>query len=196
MKPLTVGLAAAIALSTWSATALAGPGVYVCAPFSFVRVTPDAPGEEVIVEAPFVGVRVAPDGPGDEVIVDAPFVHIRIPRDRAEYFGPSPESPSADEVEELPPPGSDELPPADPQPASRPFTLREFARAFDPAPGDYGVTFVHPRTGELVDVYFSLPHDDLEEVNVDRDRIEFDYDDHEVELRFLRDGRVRVEYDD
>jgi len=187
MKYLTSCLLGGAAL--WAGAAQAGPDTYICAPFTYVRVAEDGFGnDEVIVDAPFAHVRVSEDGP-DEVIVDAPFVRLRIPRDRAEYFGPSESSRPADGVEELPPPEGEGL-------GVPAISLRDFARSFRPEPGDWAVTFVHPRTGELVDVYFTLPHDDLEDINLERDEIEFEYDDQEVKIEFRRDGRVRVEYDD
>ena len=63
-------------------------------------------------------------------------------------------------------------------------------------PGSYQVTFLHPHTGEPVVVPFQLPHLPLEDVDVEFDEIQFEYDDFEVEIEFKRSGSVRVKYDD
>jgi hypothetical protein len=82
-----------------------------------------------------------------------------------------------------------------PQPAYI-MTHVEFARGFRPVAGNYEVVLLHPCTGRPVKVCFSLPHGCPEEIHVERDEIEFEYDDVEVEIEFKRDGRVRVNYDD
>jgi hypothetical protein len=76
------------------------------------------------------------------------------------------------------------------------MTHVEFARGFRPLPGNYEVLMLHPRSCQPVKVCFSLPHGCPEKVRIERDEIEFDYDDFEVEIEFRRDGRVRVNYDD
>lgn len=82
------------------------------------------------------------------------------------------------------------------EPLIRPISVAQFASAFRPAGGDYRVLLLHPCTGQPVEVCFHLPCARLEEFNVRRHELEFEYDDFEVEIRFKRDGRVRVVYDD
>ncbi len=87
------------------------------------------------------------------------------------------------------------LPP--PRPAAVPvLTHADFARAFKPAPGHYEVVLLHPVTCCPVKVYFALPAGCPKKVRVERRELEFDYGKVEVEIRFLRDGRVKVEYND
>jgi hypothetical protein len=75
------------------------------------------------------------------------------------------------------------------------MTLDEFAAAFQPVPGIHEVTLVHPRTGQPVTVQFTLPPGVPRKVRVSRRDLEFDYGRHEVDIRFLLRGRVRVDYD-
>ena len=79
----------------------------------------------------------------------------------------------------------------------RPLTVEQFARSFRPCPGHHEVWLVHPRTGAPVFVCFDLPFSHRRpEIDWDRNHIEFDYGRREVEIRFLRNGRVDVRADD
>lgn len=73
-------------------------------------------------------------------------------------------------------------------------THAEFAANFRPCAGRYEVLLLHPDTGRPVQVCFELPPG-TPKVRVERRELEFDYDRKEVEIRFLRNGTVRVEYD-
>jgi hypothetical protein len=75
------------------------------------------------------------------------------------------------------------------------MTLDEFATSFQPAPGLHEVTLIHPRTGQPVTVQFNLPPGMPKKVRVSRRDLAFDYGRHEVDIRFLLRGRVRVDYD-
>ncbi len=85
--------------------------------------------------------------------------------------------------------------PLPPPPAPvRPPTIGEFAASFQPAPGTYQVTLLHPLTGCPVPVCFTLPPGCPCKVRVQRRELEFDYGRREVEIRFERHGGVRVNY--
>lgn len=74
------------------------------------------------------------------------------------------------------------------------LTHREFARMFQPLPGTYEVVLLHPVTCCPVKVCFTLPPGCPKKVRVERRELEFDYGRHEVEIRFVHNGTVRVEY--
>jgi hypothetical protein len=106
------------------------------------------------------------------------------------------------------PPASDELPAPRIMPSGeavapvnlpaapvRALTVEEFAAAFQPVPGNHEVILLHPRTGQPVTVQFTLPPGVPKKVRVSRRDLEFDYGRHEVDIRFLLRGRVRVDYD-
>src|SRR5262245_27841466 len=76
----------------------------------------------------------------------------------------------------------------------RPPTHAEFARSFQPLPGRYEVVLLHPFTHCPVQVCFTLPPGCPKKVRVERRELEFDYGRREVEIRFYRDGGVRVMY--
>src|SRR5262245_768352 len=76
----------------------------------------------------------------------------------------------------------------------RPPTHAEFARHFQPLPGRYEVVLLHPYTHCPVQVCFTLPPGCPKKVRVERRELEFDYGRREVEIRFYRDGGVRVMY--
>ena len=80
-------------------------------------------------------------------------------------------------------------------PASFP-THAEFARSFQPLPGQYEVVLMHPYSCQPVKICFALPDACLKKTRVEKGELEFDYGKLEVELRFKRDGRVNVEYRD
>ena len=73
------------------------------------------------------------------------------------------------------------------------MTVEEFARCFKPTPGTHHVCIIHPVTCRPVEVCFTLPHG-CPQVRVSRREIEFDYGRREVEIQFLRNGRVDVDY--
>jgi hypothetical protein len=76
----------------------------------------------------------------------------------------------------------------------RPPTHAEFARHFQPLPGNYEVVLLHPFTHCPVQVCFTLPPGCPKKVRVERRELEFDYGRCEVEIRFYRNGSVRVMY--
>ena len=76
-------------------------------------------------------------------------------------------------------------------------TLGEFSRFFTPTPGRHDVWVVHPVTRQPVKVCFTLPPGRLQEFEVDRRTIRFEFrNGQEVEIEFRNNGTVRVEYDD
>ncbi len=77
----------------------------------------------------------------------------------------------------------------------RPLTHAEFARVFQPIPGHHQVVLLHPFTKCPVQVCFTLPPGCPKKVRVDRGELEFDYGRREIEIRFARNGTVRVNYD-
>jgi hypothetical protein len=79
-----------------------------------------------------------------------------------------------------------------------PITIAQFAATFQPRPGQYSVLFVHPRTGLPVRVNFVLPPSFRPpRVRCSSNSIEFDYDRcNDIEIRFLRNGTVDIDYDD
>ncbi|MCZ2340842.1 MAG: hypothetical protein LC104_03495 [Bacteroidales bacterium] len=76
-----------------------------------------------------------------------------------------------------------------------PMTHQQFAAIFQPIPGTHKVVLLHPKTGQPVEVCFTLPPG-CPKVNVGRRYLEFDYGRVEVEIRFGCCGRVKVDYDD
>lgn len=72
------------------------------------------------------------------------------------------------------------------------MTLEQFARCFQPTCGTHHVCIIHPVTCQPVNVCFTLPHG-CPKVCVNRRSIEFDYGRREVEINFLRNGRVDVD---
>jgi hypothetical protein len=76
-------------------------------------------------------------------------------------------------------------------------TLSEFSRFFTPTPGKHDVWIVHPVTRQPVKVCFVLPGGRLEEFEVDKRSIRFEFRcGREVEIDFRSNGTVRVNYDD
>ena len=73
------------------------------------------------------------------------------------------------------------------------LTFDEFARGFRPTPGVHSVWLAHPKTGVPVFVSFTLPPG-VPKINRGSRHVEFDYGKREVEVRFLLNGSVRVEY--
>jgi hypothetical protein len=97
----------------------------------------------------------------------------------------------------LPPPPSVivEAPPPVIAPAPAVFTVKEFARAFQPIPGHHTVWLDHPKTCRPVKVCFDLPPG-CPKVKASKHRLEFDYGKCEVTIRFRHNGAVDVDYDD
>lgn len=73
--------------------------------------------------------------------------------------------------------------------------LAEFLDGFQPRGGRHVVTVLHPTTKEPVTVSFRLPPGKPKEVRLLSRELEFDYGNRGVDIRFLRNGRVRVLYD-
>jgi hypothetical protein len=178
---------------------------------------------EVYVRAPFVtvvaGQPAPPGAPG--FTLDLPFVHLTIRRAHrlavpaapppvvvpAPGPAPVPVPAAPPPADELPPPrpvvpdapalpaGAPPLPPAPPPPAVvKALTLDQFAAAFKPIPGTHRVCLIHPRTGQPVDVEFTLPPGVPRKVRVHRRDLEFDYGRQEVHVRFQPRGGVKVVY--
>lgn len=76
-------------------------------------------------------------------------------------------------------------------------TLGEFSRYFTPTPGRHDVWVVHPVTNQPVKVCFALPPGKLRDFEVNRRSIHFEFScGREVDIEFLRNGTVRVDYRD
>ncbi len=108
----------------------------------------------------------------------------------------TPEQPS---VPPVPPQEMQLLPPPRPlvpgtssaAPKPHPITPSEFAGSFQPAAGNYEVTFLHPGSHEPVTVSFSLP-EGAPTVRVHPREVSFDYGKHSVRIRFRIFGKVAV----
>lgn len=98
----------------------------------------------------------------------------------------------------LPPPGRVQpIPvPAFPVPQPAVVTLADFSRTFTPLPGKHRVWFVHPSTGQPVEVCFALPPGRMKRFEVEDREIDFEFDKCEVRIEFRRNGTVKIEYDD
>jgi hypothetical protein len=137
---------------------------------------------QIVVRAPFVHVQVGPGG----VYVQAPGVIVDIKK--MPHRGPIiVGNPPAGAMEPLPRPalGSG--------PIERPPTIKEFAETFRPREGTHQAVVIHPTTGQPVKVEFTLPAG-TPEVRVNSREVEFDYGKSEVEVRFLLNGGVKVDY--
>lgn len=126
-----------------------------------------------------------PFGPPPPVVVVSPY--------RPAYRGDHPRMPA------YPPPAPAYpvfAPPVlPPVPAHPPMTVEHFAKCFQPTPGKHHVCLIHPVTCRPVEVCFTLPHGcGCPKVKVCNRSIEFDYGRKEVEINFLRNGRVDVDY--
>jgi hypothetical protein len=137
---------------------------------------------DIFIPAPFACVRV-----GRDVEVSAPFVHVRVPSKKSVI--PQPAEPGVEMLH--PPRPADGSPVA---PAAVAISHADFARGFTPAAGNYEVDLIHPYTCCPVRVCFTLPPGCPKKVRVHRGELEFDYGRTEVEIRFKKDGRVKVEY--
>jgi hypothetical protein len=152
----------------------------------------------VTVRSPYINVDVRKDGAGrKQVRLHVPgWFNVQLPW-RSPYALPPAAEPAPEEIappRARPPDAAPPVVPAVPGEAVRPLTLREFAAVFQPAPGNHEVLLVHPLTQAPVPVRFTLPPG-APKVRVHRRELEFDYGKREVEVRFLRGGRVKVEYD-
>ncbi len=150
---------------------------------------------DVVVRAPFVSVNV---GPG--VQVRAPFTNVALPPERVYYpvqpvYPPQPVIHAPQPVIYPARPVEYIGPPAEVPVATRVLTHKEFGQVFKPAPGNYEVVLLHPDTCCPVRICFTLPCG-CPRVRIERHELEFDYGKVEVELRFRRNGTVRVEYRD
>jgi hypothetical protein len=95
--------------------------------------------------------------------------------------------------ETLPPPTPLVLPAPPPTLLAKPITLAEFACSFQPLPGTYEITFIHPIKKCPVCVTFTLPADcGCPKMRVGKCKIVFDYGTHEVDIRFKLFGKVAV----
>lgn len=166
---------------------------------------------QVFIKAPFV--RVQTGGPGGGVFVKAPFVTVNVPPRYPVYYGPAPTYTVPVAVEpllpELPapkpfiPPVNDEtivIPPQTqvnvptvPVGKRAVMTHEQFAKNFVPFPGKHDVTLIHPKSGQPLDISFTLPPGTPKVLTGPRNVI-FDYGTSEVEIRFALFGKVKVFY--
>jgi hypothetical protein len=149
-------------------------------------------GQGVRVRTPFVDVQVPPYA---TPILPAPALEGLPPP--TPYVGPPPaaagEPPLPPGTVAPPQPGPVQT--TIPPPQARPLTPAEFAASFKPGPGNYEVVLLHPRSGQPVQVNFTLPPGQLRRIRVSRLHLVFDYGRQEVTIRFLLGGRVRVSYE-
>jgi hypothetical protein len=148
-------------------------------------------GRQIVIPTP-VDVQVGPGvyvGPGPTRPVPPPAKVVNGP-DVVSTPMPLVRLQAGDEVLPQPrslTPGPAVLPPA----AVAPIPLRDFARTFQPAPGNYEVLFVHPGNHKPVAVAFSLPPGQPR-VSCGPRALTFDYGRCEVEIRFKIGGKVVV----
>ena len=164
--------------------------------------TASAGRADIVIQVPFVTVRVG--RPAVVVTVGrgcAPPIVITAP---VRAVAPAPPGGPISSVPIAPP--ADPVPPVQPAPTTTPvsvpapapvavraLTLGEFVAAFRPCPGTHEAYLVHPVTGAPVKVCFTLPPGSPRKVRVHRRDLEFVYGHRQdVEIRFLRDGRVQV----
>jgi len=135
-----------------------------------------------------------------DVFIRVPFVRVQVqqqpqpvvvPADPVPAPGAPTPLPAPTIVTPAPAPGL-VPPPFAPSAGVRPLTLNEFAASFQPAPGQYEVTLLHPVTGSPVHFAFTLPDGAPRKVRVHKRELEFDYGRHDVSIRFKPDGRVVV----
>jgi hypothetical protein len=75
----------------------------------------------------------------------------------------------------------------------RPLTFAEFASVFRPIPGTHEVLLIHPGSGRVAAVRFTLPPG-CPKVRVHKREIEFDYGRCQVEIRGALFGKFKVNY--
>jgi hypothetical protein len=152
---------------------------------------------EVVIQAPFITVAFGRPG---KVFLNLDLRGIPLGRKMPPppvVVPPGPVAPVPPPTDELPPPRPVEpsvAPPPPPPPAPAAFTVAEFAAGFKPCAGTHQVVLIHPLTGQPVPVQFTLPPGIPKKVRVERRELEFDYGKREVEIRFYRNGSVKVEY--
>ncbi len=76
-----------------------------------------------------------------------------------------------------------------------PIPFKETDNWYEPHAGLHIFAFIHPHTGETVGVPIDFPEGEPE-VQIRRDKVEFDYGREEIEVHFRKDGRIEVEFDD
>jgi hypothetical protein len=154
---------------------------------------------QVVVQTPWVTVE-APTGPGGRVRVQTPWFSFGLDRCGPAAGPRAGAAPAGVDWKVAPglPPAPGEPPPVpvpaavDEAPAAAAPSLAEFAASFRPRPGRHEVTLRHPVTGAAVPVSFTLPDAPVRRVRVHRRSLDFDYGRHNVSLRFLANGQVRV----
>jgi hypothetical protein len=159
-------------------------GIWLFALASTFAMTHDCRAD-VIVRGPFGGLIVVPSSSSDVRVGPAGVAVNPTPLPVA----PVPIAPV--QPIPLPPPTPTPIMPAPPPPPAAPISPQEFARTFQPQPGTYQVTFLHPRTSQPVTVSFVLPPGTPRVYYVPGSLI-FDYGRHEVEIRFQIGGGTRV----
>lgn len=156
---------------------------------------------DIVIDVPFFFLRIGPKGqiavavPGPIPVPEQPARPAQPEKRAAEE--PSTEPlvvPPTAPAQVLPPPRPDEG--GAPIEKPRPPTHGEFARSFQPQEGLYEVLLTHPHTGQPVLVRFRLPPGLPKTVRIEKNELEFDYGNFEVEIRFRRSGAVSVEYND
>lgn len=75
------------------------------------------------------------------------------------------------------------------------YTMDNFAREFRPSEGHHRILIVHPVTCRPVEVCFTLPCGKLQELDVNRRSIQFDFGRHDVHIHFRSNGTVDVHAD-
>lgn len=135
---------------------------------------------DVIISVPFVTIRVSGPGRAVRPVSEAP---------------PALEPPPGVLLEIGPPvPQVGQAAPTPVPSTGRPPTLQEFAFSFRPCAGIHQVVFQHPFTGAPVAVTLALPPG-VPAVKIKRglrQRLQFQYGRKQIEIVFLRNGRVRV----
>jgi hypothetical protein len=145
-----------------------------------------------------LGLALAAGPAQSDVFIRVPFVRVQVQHQPQPVVVPAEPVPAPGAVVPLPAPNvvtpapAIVPPPLAPSAVVRPLTLNEFAASFQPAPGQYEVTLLHPVTGAPVHVAFTLPDGAPRKVRVYKRELEFDYGRHEVSIRFKPDGRVVV----
>jgi hypothetical protein len=139
---------------------------------------------DVIIRGPFGGMIVVPSSsdvqvaPGGVAVVPAPPPPVQ----------PVPVAP----LPVTPVPATVPIMPAlRPVVVPGPILPQDFVRTFQPLPGAYEVTFIHPRSRQPVTASFILPQGNPR-VSYVANSVLFDYGRHEVEIRFQIGGRVKV----
>jgi hypothetical protein len=151
-----------------------------------------ARAEEDVLRLPFISIKKGSLWEG---------FSLRFPvvkRDARKMEPQQPDVPPPPPMEPIPlPPGTAQRPPILlPPPTSGPIVVqamshKDFARAFKPMEGMHKVMLIHPYTCCPVEVCFTLPCG-CPKVKCNKHELEFDYGREEVEIRFYRNGEVKV----